>query len=209
MVPKSCFNGASATKARCMKWQRTIIEPRWTVMYHALSIFCFKNYTLMLKKCWLCNNNELTSVNVNLRRNFLVHVYPYSFCLFRSVKFHCRGKWDKNLLVKSRPKWRLSTIPHFVDNDFISSYRHFMPKLWTCCNTNWLHSNRAEKQDSIYAFRGTAALKEALDQFLLKGDHRYRARGQISLKSGQILSVIFLFYRRFSFILSKQSHSSL
>ena len=174
--------------------------PRWTVMYHAISIFCFENYTLMLKKM----------SDVNLRRNFLVHVYPYNFCPFRSVKFYCRGKWGKILLVKGKPKWRLSTIPHFVDNDFISSYRHFMPKLCTCCNTNWLHSNRAENQFSIYAFRGSAALKVALDQFLLKGDHhQYRARGQISLKSGQILSVIFHFYRRFSFILSNQSHSSL
>ena len=33
----------------------------------------------MLRKCWLCNNHELTSVNVNLSRNFLVHVYPYNF----------------------------------------------------------------------------------------------------------------------------------
>ena len=68
-------------------------------VYHALSIFCFKNYIVMLRKCWLCNNHELTSVNENLRRNFLVHVYPYNFCLFRSVKFYCRGKWDKNLMI--------------------------------------------------------------------------------------------------------------
>ena len=141
-MPKSCFNGASTTKARCTKWQWTIIEPRWTVMYHALSIFCFKNYTVMLRKCWLCNNHELTSVNVNLRRNFLVHVYPYNFCLFRSVKFYCRGKWDK---LGQNGVFQL-LIPHFVDNDFISSYRRFI----TCCNTNWsLHSNRAENQVSI------------------------------------------------------------
>ena len=151
MVTKSCFNGASTTKAQCKKWQRTIMGPRWTVMYHAISIFCFENYTLMLKKM----------SDVNLRRNFLVHVYPYNFCPFRSVKFYCRCKWGKILLVKGKPKWRLSTIPHFVDNDFISSYRHFMPKLCTCCNTNWLHSNRAENQFSIYAFRGSAALIES------------------------------------------------
>ena len=107
------------------------------------------------------------------------------------------------------PKWRLLTIPHFVDNDVISSYRSFMPKSCTCCNTNWLRSNRVENQVSIYAFRGTAALKVALDQFLLKGGHQHRARDRISLKSGQILSVILYFDRRFSFILSNQSHSPL
>ena len=110
-------------------------------------------------------------------------------------------------MVKGKAKWRLLTIPHFVYNDFISSYRSFMPKLRSCCNTNWFHSNRAENQVSINAFRGTVALKVALDHFLLKGGHQHRARGRISLKSGKILSVIFHFYRRFSFLLSNQSHS--
>ena len=74
-----------------------------------------------------------------------------------------------------------------------------MPKLRTCRNTNWLHSNRAENQVSVYAFRGTVALKVALDHFLLQGGHQHRARGRISLKSGKILSVIFSFLPKIQF----------
>ena len=50
----------------------------------------------------------------------------------------------------------------------------------------------------VYIIRGTAVLKVALDHFLLKGGQQNRA-------GGQILSVIFHFYQRFSFITSNQS----
>ena len=67
-----------------------------------------------------------------------------------------------------------------------------MPKLRTCGNTNWLHSNRAENQVSVYAFRGTVALKVALDHFLLQGGHQHRARGRISLKKKNPFSDFFI-----------------
>ena len=155
---------------------------------------------LVIQQPWTCVSEW--KKKLWYRRVYEIFLY-FGHCSFLEISV-IKTQW---FLVKGRAKWRLLTIPHFVYNDFISSYRSFMPKLRTCCNTNWLHSNRAENQVSVYAFRGTVALKVALDNFLLKGGHQHRARGRISLKSGKILSVIFHFYRRFSFLLSNQSHS--
>ena len=178
-----------------------------TVMYYALLILCFKNYVLTLKSCWLFNNHELASVNVNFIRNFGACASLKYFSLSVNAFFFCRGKCDQNLMIFGKKQGKMASFNYtsFRLQRLYFFISKFMPKLCTCCNTKLIAQQPCRIPSFYIRVSGTAALKVVLDHFLPTSP----TRGRISLKSGQILSVIFHFYRRFSFILSNQSHCPL
>ena len=103
----SCLTGVfivlkwcSRTKARCTKWQRTIIEPPCPVMYRALAIWCVKNYFLTLKRCFFF---YLIAMKINRQilslGETLVYVHLEKLCLFWSIQFYCRGKQNRKFIT--------------------------------------------------------------------------------------------------------------
>ena len=53
-------------------------------------------------------------------------------CLFWSIQFYCKGRWDGNVIVFSE-KWSklvsFNYTEHFVHNEFISLNQSFMQKI--------------------------------------------------------------------------------
>ena len=90
-APSSCLNGASRTKARCTKWQRTVTEPRCN--------WCFKNCVIRLKRCFLFKNHENPSMNFNHRRNFSRCAPLRALSILDNTVYYS-GEWDQNLSKK-------------------------------------------------------------------------------------------------------------